>query len=112
MEPKETIFEDDVLGRTFAVDDTELPRGHYTSIYFLGSIFAIGLSLATGVAGFSLVAPILGSVNEDIGPSTYIVWVALTYSLTGAASDRGTSYRYLQSSVGVSSSSLWQRTIY
>jgi hypothetical protein len=76
--------EDDLTGKIFAVEEQELPKGYYRSIYFWGSMVAIGLSLMCGVAGFSLVAPILAFVNADIGPSPYINWVALTYLLTGA----------------------------
>src|ERR1700761_2204475 len=76
--------EDEPTGKIFAIEDTDLPKGYFRSIYFWGSMFAIGLSLMCGVAGFSLVAPILAFVNADIGPSPYLTWVALTYLLTGA----------------------------
>jgi hypothetical protein len=76
--------EEDLTGKDFAVEEQELPKGYYRSIYFWGSMTAIGLSLMCGVAGFSLVAPILAFVDADIGPSPYINWVALTYLLTGA----------------------------
>jgi MFS family permease len=33
------------------------------------------------VAGFALAAPILGVINADIGPSPYLTWVALAYTL-------------------------------
>lgn len=58
VEPEKVA--DDLLGRAFAVDNADLPKSYYRSLNFIGSIFAIGLSLAAGVAGFSLIAPILG----------------------------------------------------
>lgn len=33
------------------------------------------------MAGFALAAPILGVINADIGPSPYLTWVALAYTL-------------------------------
>jgi hypothetical protein len=72
--------ETDATGRDFTVDDSALPDGYFRSKYFLGSMLAIGLSLSCGVAGFSFIAPLLGFVNEDIGPSPYLTWVALTYT--------------------------------
>jgi hypothetical protein len=77
-------YENDLTGKIFSIEDVDLPKGYFRSVYFWGSMFAIGLSLMCGVAGFSLVAPILTFVNEDIGPSPYLTWVALTYLLTGA----------------------------
>jgi len=74
--------EDDPTGKHFSIDQAELPPGYYYSIYFWGSMVSIGLSVACGVAGFSLVAPILSFIDADIGPSADITWVALTYTLT------------------------------
>jgi hypothetical protein len=72
--------EDEATGRDFTVDDSALPDGYFRSKYFLGSMLAIGLSLSCGVAGFSFIAPLLGFVNADIGPSPFLTWVALTYT--------------------------------
>lgn len=84
-EPKMSVTDDiDGKGKIFSVDDTELSPGYYRSSYFLGSMFAVCLSMASGVAGFGLIAPLLGYINADIGPSPDLVWVALTYTLTGA----------------------------
>src|ERR1700760_2035970 len=74
--------EDDVVGKDFTIDQAELPEGYFRSIYFWGSMISIGLSVACGVGGFSFIAPILSFINEDIGPSANITWVALTYTLT------------------------------
>jgi hypothetical protein len=75
---------DDVTGKHFSVDEINLPDGYFKSLYFWGSMVSVGLSVACGVAGFSLVAPILSFINPDIGPSPNINWVALTYTLTGS----------------------------
>ncbi|KJR86299.1 uncharacterized protein SPSK_02313 [Sporothrix schenckii 1099-18] len=76
--------ENDATGKVFSIDDIDLPQGYYRTMHFWGSMFAIGMSLMCGVAGFSFIAPLLGIVNADIGPSDDINWVALTYTLTGA----------------------------
>lgn len=81
---KPATGEHDATGKIFSVDDTSLPKGYFTSQYFLGSMLAIGLSVMCGVAGFSFIAPLLSFVNADIGPSDDLTWVALTYTLTGA----------------------------
>lgn len=59
----------EAVGRDFTTDEIELPDGYFKSKYFWGSMFAVGLSLSCGVAGFSFIAPLLGFVNDDIGPS-------------------------------------------
>lgn len=76
--------EDEATGKHFSIDDVDLPEGYFKSLYFWGSMVSIGLSVACGVAGFSLVAPILSLINADIGPSPDIIWVALSYTLTGS----------------------------
>jgi hypothetical protein len=70
----------DATGKDFTVDENDLPPGYFRSKYFLGSMFAVGLSLCCGVAGFSFIAPLLSFVNDDLGPSPFLVWVALTYT--------------------------------
>lgn len=65
----------------FTASQSTLPKGYYRSSYFLGSLFAVGIGLYAGVAGYGLLAPVLGIVNQDIGPDANIIWVALAYSL-------------------------------
>lgn len=50
----------------------------------LGSMFQIELSLMCVVAGFYFVAPLLAAIDTDLGPSPYLIWVAVTYTLTDA----------------------------
>jgi hypothetical protein len=82
--PKPQETPDNIAGKDFAVHDSELPNGYFRSPYFWGSMFAIGTSVMCGVAGFSFIAPLLGFVNQDVGPSPDSTWIALTYTLTGA----------------------------
>jgi MFS family permease len=58
----------------------DLPPGYYRSKYFIGSFFATGMSLFTAVATFALAAPLLGTINEDLGPDPRYLWIALVYN--------------------------------
>lgn len=70
----------DLHGFTARFDS--LPKGYYTSSFFVGTMFATGLALAGGVGGFALAAPNLGIINADIGPDPSYVWISLVYTLT------------------------------
>ncbi|KAJ6092290.1 hypothetical protein N7467_004259 [Penicillium canescens] len=59
-------------------------RDYYLSRNYVGSVVAIGFAAMAGIGGFSLVAPILSTVNESIGPDPQITWVSLVYVLTQA----------------------------
>lgn len=81
--PIEKVNTDEhVKGRDFTISEDDMPKGYYYSVNFLGSMLGIGLSLSAGVAGFAIVAPVLGAINADIGPSKNLVWVSLGYLLT------------------------------
>jgi len=73
---------DAAIGRDFTVDNDDLPKGYYFSPSFIGSMFAIGANLCSGTGAFTLIAPILSFIDEDIGPSPNLTWVALAYLLT------------------------------
>jgi MFS family permease len=77
----------DLINHGFSTDLEELPKGYYTSAYFLGTMFAVGVCIMSGLRGFSLIVPVLGRVNADIGPSANITWVA---PFIHALSSRGT----------------------
>jgi MFS family permease len=62
----------------------EAGRDYYLSKNYIGSLTAIGLAGMAGIGAFSLVAPILTSVNESIGPDPNIVWVSLASNLAQA----------------------------
>lgn len=40
------------------------------------------MSFMAATGGYALIAPLLGDINADIGPSANITWVALAYLLT------------------------------
>ncbi|KIV98822.1 uncharacterized protein PV09_09435 [Verruconis gallopava] len=68
----------------FEVDEAQLPKGYYYSRFFLGSFFAIGLSLWAGTAAFAYAAPILAQINADVGPDSRYVWIGLVYTVASA----------------------------
>ena len=73
----------------------EAGREYFLSTNYIGSLTAIGLAGMAGIRAFSLVAPILISIGETIGPDPNIVWVSLasnlaqavTLTMTGRLSD-------------------------
>ena len=62
----------------------EAGREYFLSTNYIGSLTAIGLAGMAGIGAFSLVAPILTSINESIGPDPNIVWVSLASNLAQA----------------------------
>lgn len=58
-----------------------MPKGYFYSLYFLGSMAAVGMSLLGSVGGYALAAPILGTINADIGPNKNIAWVPLMFPI-------------------------------
>lgn len=75
---------EDIKGTDFTLPEAAIPDGYFRSLKFIGSMFAIGSAFGCGVAGFTFAAPILGYINEDIGPDANITWVALSYLLTSS----------------------------
>lgn len=59
----------------------KLDTGYFRSKYFLGSVFATGMGLMAAVGQFGYAAPILGIINEDIGPDPNYVWISLVYNV-------------------------------
>lgn len=62
-----------------AGDTENMPKGYFYSAYFLGSMAAVGMSLLGSVGGYALAAPILSTINADIGPNKNIAWVPLMF---------------------------------
>lgn len=60
----------------------EMPEGYFHSIRFIGAYCATGFGFMAATGGYALIAPLLGEINVDIGPSANITWVALAYLLT------------------------------
>lgn len=58
---------EEVKGRDFTTEISNLPKGYFRSLTFLGSMLAIGMSFSCGVGGFSFAAPVLAYINADIG---------------------------------------------
>ncbi|KXT05063.1 hypothetical protein AC579_1020 [Pseudocercospora musae] len=57
---------------------------YWLSVNYIGTMFAIGMAFMGGIGGFGLVAPILGAIDADIGPSPNINWVPLVNICGGA----------------------------
>jgi MFS family permease len=70
---------------TFDIDasalGTDLPQRYYRSVGFIGTVIGLCLGNISNYAGWVLPANSLLLINEDIGPSTNINWVALAYTL-------------------------------
>ncbi|KAF2638102.1 siderophore iron transporter [Massarina eburnea CBS 473.64] len=64
----------------FQADYGTLPKGYYTSRFFIGTFLATGLAIMCGTAAFGFAAPILRVINADIGPDDRYVWVSLVYN--------------------------------
>jgi Fungal trichothecene efflux pump (TRI12) len=62
-------------------DSSELPKRYWYNFLFRGSFCVIGFGFMSGTGGYALIAPLLGDINADIGPSVNITWVALAYLL-------------------------------
>lgn len=58
--------------------------GYFTSVKYIGSLAAIGLAGMAGIGSFSLIAPVLSHINQDIGPDANYVWISLANNLTQA----------------------------
>lgn len=74
------LSDESIVG--FETDVEHLPKGYYTSKFFIGSMLATGLSLTCGVAAFGYAAPLLATINADLGPDPMFVWVSLVYNVT------------------------------
>lgn len=64
----------------FEADIDGLPPGYFKSRFFIGTFCAIGFGLMAGVGAFGYAAPILGIINEDIGPDARYTWISLVYN--------------------------------
>ncbi|KAF2500435.1 fungal trichothecene efflux pump [Lophium mytilinum] len=59
----------------------EMPKGYYYSPQFMGTVLAICLSSICAYLGWVLPANTLLLINEDIGPSPNLNWVATVWTL-------------------------------
>ncbi|KAJ4144924.1 hypothetical protein LMH87_003791 [Akanthomyces muscarius] len=68
-----------------STDITEkLKDRYFSSVNYIGSLAAIGLAGMAGIGAFSLIAPVLSNINQDIGPDPNYVWISLSNNLTQA----------------------------
>lgn len=63
-----------------------IPRSYWYSWEFIGTFAAIILAKDAGSGGFSLAAPVLASINREIGPDPDVTWVSLSWTLTQGVS--------------------------
>ena len=77
-------FDDERVPEARGRDLDALPKSYWISPLFVGSYIAIGCGFAAATGGFALVAPLLTVINDDLGPSDNITWVALVYLLCQA----------------------------
>ncbi|OAL50140.1 MFS general substrate transporter [Pyrenochaeta sp. DS3sAY3a] len=63
----------------FTADVENMPKGYYLSSFFLGTCCAVGFGAWAGNAGFAYAAPLLSTINADLGPDPNIQWVALIH---------------------------------
>lgn len=59
-----------------------IPKSYWYSWEFIGTFAAIIMAKDAGSGGFSLAAPVLASINQEIGPDPDITWVSLSWTLT------------------------------
>lgn len=64
----------------FESSEDTLPKGYFYSRYFIGSFLAVGIGLSSGTGAFGYAAPILGYINEDLGPDAQYVWISYVYN--------------------------------
>ena len=82
---------------TFDIDSEDLPKGYFLRPRFIGTLLASGFSVSAvsslinsrsllisrqGVGGFALAAPLLATINADIGPDPNYAWIGIVYPLT------------------------------
>ena len=58
---------------------SQFDRSYWFSPAYIGSYIAVVLAANAGIGGFSLAAPDLSIINNDIGPSPNITWVSLVW---------------------------------
>ncbi|KAF2096933.1 MFS general substrate transporter [Rhizodiscina lignyota] len=64
--------------------DDELPPGYFRSKLFIGTYFAVAVSVLAGTGSFAIIAPLLNTINNELGPDANVVWIGYTYTLCSA----------------------------
>ena len=74
-----------IKNETFAIDEAalghDLPKHYYRSWGFVGTVVGLCLGNISNYCGWVMPSNSLLIINEDIGPSANINWVALAYTL-------------------------------
>ena len=55
----------------------DVPKSYWVNPVFLNSYCTIGFGFMAATGGYALIAPLLGLINNELGPSHNITWVAL-----------------------------------
>lgn len=76
--------DDDRTAEAHGRNADQMEDGYWKSWRFIGSMLAIGLGFAGGTGGFALIAPVLGTINDELGPSPNVLWCSLVYLLLEA----------------------------
>ncbi|CAK7213428.1 hypothetical protein SBRCBS47491_001793 [Sporothrix bragantina] len=63
---------------------SEVPKGYFRSPLFLGTYFAVAISLVAGSGSYAYIGGLLATINADIGPSTNYAWMGYAYTLCSA----------------------------
>ncbi|KAH8651850.1 putative siderophore iron transporter [Tricladium varicosporioides] len=70
---------------TYDIDEdalgTNLPKHYYRSPGFIGTVTALCLGNISNYLGWVMPSNSLALINEDLGPSANITWVAISYTL-------------------------------
>ncbi|KAK6366829.1 hypothetical protein LTS17_010380 [Exophiala oligosperma] len=72
--------------RAIGGDIDQMPPGYFGSIHFLGTVVAISLGAICAYLSWVMPANTLGLINESIGPSPNINWVATSWTLGNSIS--------------------------
>ncbi|KAH6673045.1 fungal trichothecene efflux pump [Halenospora varia] len=75
-----THHHEELAEHGFAAETDELPKGYFSSFYFIGSFIGTGMNLMGSTAGFAIIAPVLSQIDAAIGPGP-IIWLSLVYTL-------------------------------
>ena len=78
------ITDDDRTAEAHGRNADQMEDDYWKSWRFMGSMLAIGLGLAGGTGGFALIAPVLATINDELGPSPNVMWCSLVYLLLEA----------------------------
>lgn len=59
--------EDVKIAKLLANDQSDMPKGYFTSFRYLGVMFSMSLTVTSAYFGFAVPASVLTFINQDIG---------------------------------------------